>query len=56
MTIRPKKSPEPPAVGVVSSAVASLKPRGATHLYGVHVRSRRCLSSFRQAALDREFC
>jgi hypothetical protein len=38
-------SPEPTAVGAVSSAVASVKPRGATPLYGVHVASRRWLSS-----------
>ena len=38
---------EPTAVGAVRSAVASVKPRGATHLYGVHVTSRRWLSFFR---------
>ena len=44
--MRPNKSPEPTAVGAVSSAVASVKPRGATPLYGVHVASRRWLSFF----------
>ena len=43
----PNKSPEPTAVGAFSSAIASVKPRGATHLYGVHVTSRRWLSFFR---------
>ena len=47
MTMWPNKSPKPTAVGAVSSAVASVKPRGATHLYGVHVASRRWLSFFR---------
>ena len=35
------------ADGAGSSAVASVKPRGATPLYGVHVASRRWLSFFR---------
>jgi len=43
----PNKSPEPTAVGACRSAVASVKPRGATHLYGVHAASRRWLSFFR---------
>ena len=43
----PNKSPEPTADGAASSAIASVKPRGATHLYGVHVASRRWLSFFR---------
>ena len=42
-------SPEPTAVGVgchrvTGSAVASVKPREATPLYGVHVTSRRWFS------------
>ena len=45
-------SPEPAAVGAgchraTGSAVASVKPRGATPLYGVHAASRRRLSFFR---------
>ncbi len=42
MTQPPNQSPEPTAVGAEAcpvlrgSAVASVKPRGATHLYGVH--------------------
>ena len=45
-------SPEPAAVGAgchraTGSAVASVKPRGATPLYGVPVASRRRLSFFR---------
>jgi len=43
----PNQSPEPTAVGAVGSAIASVKPRGATPLYGVHVTSRRWLSFFR---------
>jgi hypothetical protein len=43
----PNKSPEPTADGAGSSAIASVKPRGATPLYGVHVTSRRWLSFFR---------
>jgi hypothetical protein len=39
------------AVGAVSSAVAGVKPRGATSLYGVHAASRRWLSFFRSPAL-----
>ena len=42
------KSPEP-AVGAVSSAVAGVKPRGATPLYGFHAASRRWLSFFETA-------
>jgi hypothetical protein len=49
------KSPEPAAVGAgcyraTGSAVASVKPRGATPLYGVPAASRRRLSFFRWAA------
>ena len=44
---RPNQSPEPTAVGACRSAIASVKPRGATPLYGVHVTSRRWLSFFR---------
>jgi hypothetical protein len=43
----PNKSPEPTAVGAYRSAIAGVKPRGATLLYGVHVASRRWLSFFR---------
>jgi hypothetical protein len=43
----PNKSPEPTAVGAVSSAIASVKPREATHLYEVHATSRRWLSFLR---------
>ena len=48
------QSPEPAAVGAgchraTGSAVASVKPRWATPLYGVHVASRRWLSFFRKA-------
>jgi hypothetical protein len=46
-SLMPNKSPEPTAVGAGSSAVASVKPRGATPLYGVHVASRRWLSFLR---------
>jgi hypothetical protein len=46
----PIKSPT--AVGAVSSAVVSVKPREATHLYGVHVAGRRRLSLFRCQNLD----
>jgi hypothetical protein len=45
--IAPNKSPEPTAVGAFSSAIASVKPRGATPLYGVHAASRRWLSFLR---------
>ena len=46
------QSPEPAAVGAgchraTGSAVTSVKSRGATPLYGVHVASRRWLSFFR---------
>src|ERR1039457_4583292 len=50
------QSPEPTAVGAVAcpvlrgSAVASVKPRGATPLYGVHAASRRRFSFLRQAS------
>jgi len=43
----PNQSPEPTAVGAGRSAIAGVKPRRATPLYGVHAASRRWLNFFR---------
>ena len=43
----PDNSPGPAFVGAFCSAFVSVKPRGATRLYGVHVAGRRGLNVLR---------